>query len=98
MMEQCALIISANESYERGEKDLEKFTGIPVSHSRLQRLVNSQKFELPTSKPGVQQITLDGVKSGYVTKTRVSRVIGKIIKPCVWIIFIVEHFFKIIKL
>jgi hypothetical protein len=45
MMEQCALIISANESYERGEKDLEKFTGIPVSHSTLQRLVKSQEFE-----------------------------------------------------
>jgi hypothetical protein len=62
MMEQCALIISANESYERGEKDLEKFTGIPVSHSTLQRLVKSQEFELPTSKAGVQEITLDGGK------------------------------------
>lgn len=38
MMEQCALIISANESYERGEKDLEKFTGIPVSHSTLYQI------------------------------------------------------------
>ena len=26
----------------------------------LQRLVKIQKFELPTSKPGVQEITLDG--------------------------------------
>ena len=44
MMEKCSLLISANESYERGEKDLEKFTGISVSHSTLQRLVKSQEF------------------------------------------------------
>ena len=54
MMEKCALIISANESYQKGEKDLETFTGIPVSHSTLQRLVKLQKFEVPTSKQGVQ--------------------------------------------
>jgi hypothetical protein len=49
MIEKCALLISANESYARGEKDLEKFTGIRVSHSTLQRLVKIQDFELPTS-------------------------------------------------
>jgi hypothetical protein len=82
MMEKCVLLITANESYARGEKDLERFTGIRVSHSTLQRLVNIQDFELPTSKQGVQEITLDemGGKSGYVTITRASRVIGKIIK------------------
>ncbi len=61
-MEKCALLISANESYERGEKDLENFTGIPISHSTLHRLVSRQEFELPTSKQGVQEITLDGGK------------------------------------
>jgi len=62
MMEKCALLISPNESYARGKKDLEKFTGIRVSHSTLQRLVKIQDFELPTSKQGVQEITLDGGK------------------------------------
>jgi hypothetical protein len=62
MMEKCALIISANESYQKGEKDLETFTGIPVPHSTLQRLVKLQEFELPPSKQGVQEITLDGGK------------------------------------
>ncbi|HEY9302199.1 MAG TPA: ISKra4 family transposase [Phormidium sp.] len=62
MMEKCALIISANESYQKGEQDLETFTGIPVAHSTLQRLVKRQEFELPTSKQGVQEITLDGGK------------------------------------
>jgi hypothetical protein len=38
-MENCCLLISANESYQMAEKDLEKFTGIKISHSTLQRLV-----------------------------------------------------------
>ncbi len=62
MMEKCALIIRNNESYQKGEKDLETFTGIPVSHSTLHRLVKNQEFEGPTSKQGVQEITLDGGK------------------------------------
>ena len=49
-MENCCLLITANESYQMAEKDLETFTGIPVCHSTLQRLVKSQEFELPTSK------------------------------------------------
>lgn len=44
LMEKCTLLISANESYQRGEKDLEKFTGIKVYHSTLQRLVKRQDF------------------------------------------------------
>ena len=47
MRSKCALLISANESYQRGEKDLENFTGIKVYHSTLQRLVKIQDFELP---------------------------------------------------
>ncbi len=57
MMEKGALLISANESYQRAEEDLEELTGIKISHSTLQRLVNRQEFELPTSKQGVQEIT-----------------------------------------
>jgi hypothetical protein len=49
MMEKCCLLISANESYQMAEKDLEIFTGVKVSHSTLQRLVKRQEFELPTS-------------------------------------------------
>lgn len=62
MMEKNALLISANESYQRAEEDLEEFTGIKISRSTLQRLVNRQEFELPTSKQGVKEITLDGGK------------------------------------
>jgi hypothetical protein len=70
MMEKCALLISANESYQRAEKDLEELTGIKISHSTLQRLVNRQEFELPTSKQGVQEITLDGGKIRLRNETK----------------------------
>jgi hypothetical protein len=38
------------------EKDLEKLTGIKISHSTLQRLVKRQEFELSTSQQGVKEI------------------------------------------
>ena len=76
MMEKCALLISANESDQRAEEDLEQLTGIKISHSTLQRLVNRQEFELPTSKQGVQQITLDGGKIRLRNETK-----GE---PCYW--------------
>ncbi len=63
LMENCCLLITANESYQSAEKDLEKFTGIKISHSTLQRLVKRQELELPTSQQGVKEITLDGGKS-----------------------------------
>jgi hypothetical protein len=50
--------------------------GIKVSHSTLQRLVKRQDFELPTSKQGVQEITLDGGKVRLRNEDR-----GK---PCYW--------------
>ena len=54
IMEKCCLLISANESYQMAQKDLEMFTGVKVSHSTLHRLVKRQEFELPTSTQGVQ--------------------------------------------
>ncbi len=42
MRSKCALLISANESYQRAEEDLEELTGIEISQNTLQRLVNRQ--------------------------------------------------------
>jgi hypothetical protein len=69
-MENCCLLITANESYQMAEKDLEKFTGIKISHSTLQRLVKRQEFELPTSQEGVKEITLDGGKVRLRNETK----------------------------
>ena len=75
-MEKCALLISANESYQRAEEDLEELTGIKISQSTLLILVNRQEFEWPTSKQGVQEITLDGGKIRLRNETK-----GE---PCYW--------------
>lgn len=76
VMTKIALVISANTSYQKGEKELEMFTGIKMSDSTLQRLVKSQEFEMPTSKQGVQEITIDGGKIRLRTEN-----IGT---PCTW--------------
>ena len=39
-----ALLICANESYQRSSEDLRELTGIKISHSTLQRLVNKQEM------------------------------------------------------
>jgi hypothetical protein len=69
-MENCCLLISANESYQMAEKDLKKFTGIKISHSTLLILVKRQEFELPTSQQKVKEITLDGGKVRLRNKTK----------------------------
>lgn len=75
-MEKNALLICANESYQRAEEDLRILTGIKISHSTLQRLVNKQDLPLPESKLGVQEIGLDGGKIRLRTEEKQ--------KPCEW--------------
>lgn len=75
-LQKNALLICANESYQRAEEDFRALTGIPISHSTLQRLVNRQELELPESKLGVQEVSLDGGKIRLRTAEK-----GK---PCEW--------------
>jgi len=53
-MEKNAMLICANESYQRAENDLAELTGIKISHSTLHRLVQRHNYELPTSVLGVK--------------------------------------------
>ena len=98
MMEKCCLLISANESYQMAEKDLEIFTGVKVSHSTLQRLVKRQEFELPTSKQEVQEITLDGGKVRLRNKTKGEGCYWKDYKAICLDNIYSGAFFKIIKI
>jgi hypothetical protein len=61
---QCKRILS------NGRKRFGKITGIKIYHSTLQKLVKRQEFELPTSKQGVQEITLDGPKVRLRNETK----------------------------
>lgn len=61
-LEQCCLLVSANESYERTAEDIEVLTGVKVSHSTQQRLVHRQIFELPQVEDLVEEMSVDGGK------------------------------------
>lgn len=52
--------MSANASYQRAEEDIEVLTGISVSHSTLQRLVQRQEWpEVELTTP-ISEMSLDG--------------------------------------
>lgn len=61
-LEQCCLLVSANEAYARTAEDIEVLAGVAVSHSTQQRLVHRQTFESPSVKDPVEAISLDGGK------------------------------------
>lgn len=61
-LEQCCLLVSANESYERAAEDIEVLTGVKVSHSTQQRLVHRQIFELPQVEETIEEMSIDGGK------------------------------------
>ena len=62
LLEKNCLLLSANESFQDAEKDIEALTGIKVSHSTLQRLVHRQEFEEPQALQGVSEVSIDGGK------------------------------------
>lgn len=62
LLAKCCLRLSANESYQRAEEEIEAQMGIRVSHSTFQRLVQRTELELPTAKQKVNQVSVDGGK------------------------------------
>ncbi len=62
LLEKNCLLLSGNESFQDGEKDIVALTGIKVSHSTLQRLVHRQEFEEPQALQGVSEVSIDGGK------------------------------------
>jgi len=62
LLEKSCLLLSANESFQNGEKDVETLTGIKVSHSTLQRLVQRTEYQLPSILQGVSEVCIDGGK------------------------------------
>ena len=59
-LEKCCLLIASNQSYQRGEEDLEKLTGIKVSHSTLQRMVVKEEWSEVEVSEEIEEISLDG--------------------------------------
>lgn len=62
LLEKCCLRLSANESYQNAEAEIEALTGMKVGHSTQQRLVNRQELPLPSAIQGISEISVDGGK------------------------------------
>ncbi len=62
LLEKSCLQLSAKESFQSAEADIEMLTGIAVGHSTQQRLVHRQTFELPRFKQPVSEVSIDGGK------------------------------------
>ena len=73
MTKHC-LRLSANESYQGAEEELEALIGVKVSHSTCQRIVQRTAYEQPTAKQKVTQISVDAVSYTHLTLPTNSRV------------------------
>ena len=61
-LEKCCLLVSASDSYARTAINVEELTGIKISHSSQQRLVQKQEFPEIIITETVEEVTLDGGK------------------------------------
>lgn len=62
MLEKCCLRLSANESYQNAEMEIEALTGVKVSHSTMARRVFRQEMPMPEAKQAVGEVSIDGGK------------------------------------
>lgn len=63
VLEKCCLSMSANESYQNAEADLEALTGVKVGHTTLHRQVQKQEFVIPDAKQPITEVSIDGGKA-----------------------------------
>lgn len=61
-LENCCLLLSANESYQRTSEDLQVLTGMKVSASSQQRLVQRYSFPAWMGSNPVEAMSIDGGK------------------------------------
>ena len=62
LLEKCCLRLSANESYQNAEAEIEALTGVKVSHSTQQRRVIRQELPTPEAKQAIGEVSIDGGK------------------------------------
>jgi len=62
LLEICCLLLSANESYQDAEADIETLTGVKVGHSTQHRQVQTTEWSLPQAKQAISEVSVDGGK------------------------------------
>jgi hypothetical protein len=75
-LEECCLRASANVSYENAAKDVYKYTGVSISASTQQRIVQRYEFPEMECEQKVEEISVDGGKVRLRT--------AKKGEPCIW--------------
>jgi hypothetical protein len=75
-LEQCCLRASANVSYENAAQDIYKYTGMSISASTQQRIVQRYEFPEIGYEQEIEEISLDGGKVRLRTEQK-----GE---PCIW--------------
>ena len=61
-LQKCCLLLSANVSYANTARDLEVLTGLRISHSTHQRLVQRYEFTAVKVNQEVEELNVDGGK------------------------------------
>ena len=61
-LKQCCVRASANVSYENAARDIKYYTGMEVSKSTQQRLVQGYQFQESPRKEQVKEVSVDGGK------------------------------------
>lgn len=62
LLDICCLLLSANESYQTAEADIETLTGVKVGHSTQHRQVQTHEWSLPQAKQAISEVSIDGGK------------------------------------
>lgn len=70
VVEKCCLLLTANESFQNAERDLELLMGIKVGHSSQHRWVQAAQISEPQVKHVVSALSTDGGKVRLRTPAR----------------------------
>lgn len=62
LLEKCCLRVSANQSYQKSEAEIEALTGMKVGHTTLHRLVERAEFSPADAKSAACEVSVDGGK------------------------------------
>lgn len=93
LLETCCLLLSANESYQNAEADIETLTGVKVGHSTQHRRVQTHEWSFPEAKQPIAEVSIDGGKV-RLPGMKGQQVIGEIIKLCAWHFLYYGGFFQ----
>jgi hypothetical protein len=83
LLQKCCLRLSANESYQNAEQEIEALTGVKVGHTTQQKLVLAQEIQLPQAKQAISEVSVLKDTASHIDGGKV-RLRGKPKAGCHW--------------